>query len=192
MGFEALVDLLPQWGPWLLGAAAFLSCLALPVPSTALLLAAGALSASDHLALPPLAIAALAGAVLGDCSGYLLANRLRPWVMESHRGAALIGRAAAFLERRGHVALFLSRWLFSPLGPFTNIAAGMSGLGLARFLPATIAGEMVWIAIYLGIGRAFGSSYRAAADTAGTVLAILAGLVIVGLILRHLWRRRRA
>ena len=44
-----LTALLPVWGPWLVGAMAFLSCMMVPVPTSAVLVAAGALTGTGHL-----------------------------------------------------------------------------------------------------------------------------------------------
>lgn len=45
---QDLLQLLPVWGPWLLGLSAFLSCLMLPMPTSFLLISAGALSGVGH------------------------------------------------------------------------------------------------------------------------------------------------
>lgn len=191
MNTDALLALLPQYGPVLIGLTTFLSCLMLPVPSSLMMLAAGAFAASGDLSMAALALAALAGAVLGDTTGYLLSEKLRPVVIRRPQAAGMIGKAQEFLDRRGFAAIFLTRWLFSPLGPWTNLAAGMAHFGLPRFLPAAIAGEAVWVSIYLGLGRLFGANYAAAADMASSVLGLLAALAVVALLGRYLWRRRR-
>ncbi|MFV0300583.1 MAG: DedA family protein [Paracoccus sp. (in: a-proteobacteria)] len=192
MNADTLLGLLPEWGPWLVGLTTFLSCLLLPVPSSLVMLAAGAFTASGDLSLATIAGGALGGAVLGDGIGYLLAGRIRPLVIARPGAARMIVRARSFLDRRGFAAVFLTRWLFSPLGPWTNLAAGLSRFGIWRFLPAVILGETLWVAIYLGLGRGFGSNYQAAADLAGSVLGLLAGLAVMALLGRYLWRRRRA
>ena len=56
--FMALV---PTYGPWLLGLATFLSCLALPVPVSILMLTAGGFVASGDLSGWQITVAALAG-----------------------------------------------------------------------------------------------------------------------------------
>lgn len=185
-----LLGLLPQWGPWLVGLTTFLSCLMLPVPSSLLMLAAGAFTAAGDLSLATVAPAALGGAVAGDALGYALAERLLARIAARPRAAPLLARATEFLLRRGFLAIFLTRWLFSPIGPWTNLAAGASGYGLARFLPPAIAGEAVWVALYLGLGRVFGAQYQAASDLAGSVLGLLAGLATAAFLGAHLWRRR--
>lgn len=190
MTTDTVLALLPQWGPLMVGLTTFLSCLMLPVPSSLMMLAAGAFTASGDLGMVPVALAALGGAILGDALGYLLAGRLRPLVMRGPKAAGMIDKAHGFLDRRGFSAVFLSRWLFSPLGPWTNLAAGLAGFGIWRFLPAAIAGEAIWVSIYLGLGRSFGSNFAAAADLASSALGLLAGLALVVLMGGYLWRRR--
>lgn len=190
MSTADILGLLPQWGPWLVGLTTFLSCLMLPVPSSLLMLAAGAFTATGDLSLAAVGAAALGGAVAGDAIGYTLSARLLSRLAAKPGAAGLLDQAAGFLDRRGVLAIFLTRWLFSPLGPWTNLAAGAASYGLARFIVPAIAGEMVWVAVYLGLGRAFGAQYQAAADLAGSVLGLLAGLAVTVFLGNHLWRRR--
>ena len=65
-----LLALVPQYGVWLLAVCTFLSCLALPVPASILMLAAGGFVAAGDLSLTGSVAAALAGAVAGDQAGY--------------------------------------------------------------------------------------------------------------------------
>ena len=66
---EWLLELVPHYGTWLVAVVTFLSCLALPVPSSILMLAAGGFAASGDLMLWQVTGAALAGAILGDQIG---------------------------------------------------------------------------------------------------------------------------
>ena len=67
------------------------------------------------------AAGAIIGASLGDLSAFLLARRLQPLLS---RHARLLERAQRLVARRGMLAVFLSRWLVTPLGPATNYVAG--------------------------------------------------------------------
>lgn len=67
---DTLLALVPEHGALVLFIATFLSCLAVPIPSSLLMLAAGAFVASGDLAALPVAVAALSGAILGDQVGY--------------------------------------------------------------------------------------------------------------------------
>lgn len=184
-----LAALLPVWGPWLVGAMAFLSCMMVPMPTSALLVAAGALTGTGHLDLTLIGLGAVLGASAGDAAAFLLARRLRPWLMRGRRGA-ILARAQALIARRGAGAVFLSRWLVTPLGPATNYVAGAAGLSLARFMAASIPGEMLWAALHLGAGHLAGRGFRgdeAAALKALAAAAVLAAAFWAG---RRLWRGR--
>lgn len=188
-----LLALLPQWGPWIVAVSAFLSCLMIPVPTSVLLLTAGALSGTGHLHLPVLILAAAAGATAGDLAAFALARRIEPRLARpGSRAAAALARARRFIQRRGVMAVFLSRWLVTPIGPATNYVAGAAGLPLPRFLAASAAGEVLWATIHLTAGHLFGRQFRTTESAA--LKAVAVGLVLGALAWagRHLWQRYAA
>lgn len=196
---EWFVAALVSWGLPLLGIGTFLSCLALPVPTSLMMLTAGAFSASGDLALPGVMLAAFAGALLGDQAGYQIARsafeRLEPRL--SHRPAArdALTRARHFLDARGVTAVFLSRWLVSPLGPYVNFAAGAARMPRGAFTLGSVTGEATWVLAYVGLGYSFAASIGTVAELASDLSGILAGLVLMtvfGLWLRRALRRVRA
>lgn len=171
-----ILTLLPVWGPWLLGLTTFLSCLAIPVPSSLMMIASGAFVGSGDLALASVAGAALTGAVSGDQVGFWLGRRAGRFLPapESRRGRLVAG-ALAQLERRGAGTVFFTRWMFSALGPWVNLAAGASGFAHPRFTLAGVLGELVWVSVYVGLGITFGANLEAAADLATNALGMMAG-----------------
>lgn len=177
-----LLGLVPTYGGWLLALSTFLSCLALPIPASLLMLVAGGFVAAGDLTLAASAGAALAGAVAGDQAGYA-AGRLGGTAFIARLGsrAAPVAKATDLLARRGGVAVFLSRWLVSALGPYVNLAAGASGQSWARFTAWGVAGEAVWVTLYVGAGYAVPGNLAAASDMAFDLLAALAaGAVALG------------
>ena len=176
---EWLLGLVPAYGGWLLAGATFLSCLALPIPASILMLAAGGFAAAGDLTLAGSAGAALAGAVAGDQAGFV-AGRVGGSGLLARLGAraAPVGKAVELLARRGGVAVFLSRWLFSALGPYVNVAAGAAGQGWARFTLWGVAGEAVWVAVYVGAGWSVAGNLTAASGMAVDVLGFLAALAV--------------
>ena len=125
---DYLLELVADWGVWALAVTTFLSCLALPVPSSMMMLASGAFVASGDLALNSVVVAALLGAVLGDQVGYGVGragfSAAETWLMRNPLRATVLTRAQDTMQRRGAAAVFLSRWLFSVLGPYVNLIAG--------------------------------------------------------------------
>ncbi len=65
-----VIALVPTYGLWLMAVVTFLSCLALPVPCSLVMLTAGGFAAAGDLVLWQVAAAALVGAVMGDQTGY--------------------------------------------------------------------------------------------------------------------------
>lgn len=197
---EALLALVSDWGALALAVATFLSCLAMPVPTSVMMLAAGAFVATGDLELAPVLGLAFAGAVLGDQAGFFLGRFLGAGVTRRLRRhparARPVQRAEAALRRHGALAVFLSRWLFSPLGPYVNAAAGLAGMRWGRFSAMSALGEGVWVALYTGLGFVFAGQLGMVADILGNSVGLLtSGLIAVlaGVFLfRKIPRRRRA
>lgn len=181
-----LLALIPVWGLWLLSATTLASCLALPIPASLLMLTAGGFAAAGDLVLWQAMAAALVGAMLGDQIGYAAGrhggSRLLAVIGRDGTRALALEKAAAQMAARGGLAVFLTRWLFSPLGPWVNLTAGSLGFSWIRFTLWGAAGEAVWCGIYTGLGHAFGGNIQAASALAGSVLGFLAaGAVALGL-----------
>jgi membrane protein DedA with SNARE-associated domain len=173
-----LLALVPVWGLWLVAGTTLASCLALPIPASLMMLAAGGFAAAGDLVLWQVAAAALGGAVAGDQLGYLAgrsggARVLSALARDGTRRVAL-DKAAAMMAARGAGAVFLTRWLLSPLGPWVNLTAGSLAMSWPRFTLAGLAGEAVWVGLYTGIGHVFGGNLQAASAMAGSVLGFLA------------------
>ncbi len=188
---EWLLALVPTYGLWLLAATTFCSCLALPFPASIMMMTAGGFVAAGDLVLWQTFMAAAGGGIAGDQAGFWAGRRLgTPLLTRLRRDPArdtLLVKAVAIMERRGVVAVFLTRWLFSPLGPWVNLTAGSTGYGWTRFSVAAVAGEAVWAALYVGMGYGFAGNIAAASDMLGSVLGVLAGgavVVILGFWLR--------
>ena len=178
-----LLGLVPQYGIYLLAAATFFSCLALPFPASILMIAAGGFVASGDLELVTSAAAALGGALIGDQVGYFGGRWGGSRLIERLSARAEpLSKATAFLATRGGIAVFLSRWLAAALGPYVNLAAGAAGLPWLRFTLWGALGEAVWVAVYVGAGFTFSGNLAAASGMAFDVLGLLAaGAVAIGL-----------
>lgn len=194
-----LLALVPQYGLWLLAATTFFSCLALPFPASIMMLTAGGFVAAGDLALLPTFAAAAGGGIAGDQLGFWAGRKVgTPLLDRVRRDPArdkLLNKAILMLEAKGIVAVFLTRWLFSPLGPWVNLVTGSTGYGWHRFTAAGVAGEAVWSGLYVGMGYGFAGNITAASDMLGSVLGILAGgaaVVILGLWLRSALKAQRA
>jgi len=157
------------------------------------MLTAGAFAASGDLALGPAAAAALGGAVLGDQAGYQLGRlgyrQAEGWLLRSRSRAAVLQRARHSVQTGGGIAVFLSRWLFSVLGPYVNLLAGGAGMNWLTFTAMGILGEIVWVAAYIGLGYLAGGQIAQASDILGNALGLLASLALTLGLGWLLWKR---
>lgn len=177
---EAFVPLIADNGVWVVALVTFLSCLALPVPSSLVMLTAGAFSASGDLELATVMTTAFLGAILGDNAGYALTRwggaGLGAWLDADPTRKALMARARNYMLRWGGPSVFLSRWLVSPLGPYVNYASGLTGMRWRRFALWGAAGEAIWVGVYVTLGYTFGSNLAAVADLLGNLSGLAVGL----------------
>lgn len=186
MNAQAFLALVPDWGALIVGLANLLACMALPIPASLVMLAAGAFIATGDLSPGTVWTAAILGAVLGDQAGYAIGRlgltRLAGRFAR-HRRAVKMGRkAAAWLDRRRVPALFLSRWAVSALGPYINLAAGAARMRWRDFTLPAVAGELVWCSIYLGLGWGFARDIEDIGEALGN-LAFAASAGVVALLL---------
>lgn len=194
---DTLLLLVSDYGLLVISLATLLSCFALPMPSSLMMMAGGAFAAAGDLVLWQVCLGAFAGAVLGDHGGYLLARyrggeRLWAWLRRRPASARLLTQAEALLARRGGWAVYLTRWLFSPLGPYVNLIAGATRMPWRRFLLADLAGEATWVAVYVTLGYVFGTQIEELSDTLGNVIGALTAGMVTLLLGRALWAQRRA
>jgi len=166
-------------GPLVLGLAALLGSLGLPVPTPLLLLAAGAMVRQDAIDWKAAAALVLAGTILGEIAAYMSGRLAGGWVELNigRRFGASWHKARQRFQQHGAMAVYLTRVLLTPLSVPTNIIAGSSGYKLQRFLIAAIAGDLSWMLLYGGLGYLFGSQAQAlsqAISRYGTWLVIVA------------------
>lgn len=193
---DTVFILVANYGSLALFVVTFLSCLAVPVPASLMMLTGGAFAASGDLLLSSAILAAYSGALGGDQAGYLIgrscAGALERWARARKSRAVLLDKARASVDGWGGMGVFFSRWLASPLGPYVNFAGGAGRMRWARFSAWGAAGELVWVGMYVGLGYAFSESLTAVAEFATDVSGVIAGGVVavgLGFWLRGVHRR---
>ena len=164
------------------------------LPGETALLVAGVFCQRGVLNLGVMITVAIVCAILGDSVGFEFGRAFGPALRRSrlgHRvGENRWHRADAFLQRHGGKAIFVGR-LTAVLRALTPSMAGMSGMHYGTFLAWNAAGGILWGAGCVLLGYAFST----ALSTVGQYLtwgplAIL-GLVVMILVGRHIWKRRR-
>lgn len=180
--FESLVELVSAsaWTYPVILAFAALDAVAPIVPSETLVVAAAALSASGRLSLPLVLVAAMAGAMLGDNTGYaigrLLGHRIEPWLSASPSRKQRLTWARRQLAQRGGTFIVVSR--FVPGGrTVTMIASGMFAMRWRQFAAFDFVAAVLW-ALYAGLIGFFGGRAFEGEPLIGVGLAIALALVL--------------
>jgi membrane protein DedA with SNARE-associated domain len=162
---ESLVDLASgsAWTYVLVFGLATLDVLAPILPSESVVVAAAALAASGRLNVLVVALAAAAGALLGDniafFCGRLLDTRMRRWLEATPRRRERLDWAEHQLERRGGVIIIGSR--FIPGGrTATMIGAGLLEMRWRRFVIFDIAAAVIWALSCTAIGYFGGTAFE--------------------------------
>ena len=188
-----LLELLTSYGLPVLFALMVLVSIGIPFPSSLTLVALGSFVAQGELDFWPVIVVGTAGAVAGDQIGYAIGHwGGRPLVERATRrfgGADKVAAAEAFSRKWAGPGVFFSRWLVGPLGPWINVTSGLSSYPWPRFLVLDIAGELLWLLIYVLLGRAFSDQVQAIADLLGNLAWVIVGLLATAVIGWRLFRR---
>jgi membrane protein DedA with SNARE-associated domain len=189
---DTLLTAVLAYGAPALGIVLLIAGLGVPLPATLLLLAGGAFVRQGMLDSQLALALALLGSVLGDSGSYCLGRCGGALVQKRVEGATW-RRARATFERRGALAIVLTRFLLTPLALPTNLIAGSSRYTFRRFLALDTLGELVWIALYGGLGYLFADQWETLSDLSSSVTGALLGLLALaaGVFLAYRSRRRR-
>lgn len=130
------------------------------LPGDALLFSVGALAASGAglnlvLVLFLLIVAAWLGNVVNYWIGSSLGHRLFANPQSRIFNRKHLERAHAFYERHGAKTIILTRYL-PVLRTFAPFAAGMAGMGYAKFFSYNLIGAFVWVLSVTLVGYFFG------------------------------------
>ncbi len=192
-----LTSALVRFGPPLLGVLTFFetsSLIGLFVPAGVAFLLAGFLTIQGTLAVLPVLVWALAGAVLGDSVGYWLGTRSNP-VDRDPRGvfgrvlARLGPKKLSILAGSPFYAVSLAR-VVSFVRTLAPMAAGASRMSYGRFLGYNLLGIALWGATYLGVGTLAGESWKRVSQFVGAFWTVVFAIVAGGAFWAH--RRRRS
>lgn len=183
MTIAELSDLFLNWiitygGP-VLAVALFTGALGIPLPGTLFVIAAGAFVRQDVLGLTPTLSLALFGVVVGDVLSYGMGRGAQGLVERRFAQTKSWGQATEQFRRRGGTAVYLSRWLITPIAVPVNLVAGTSGYRFANFLAFDVAGELTWLLLYGGLGYLFGSQWEVISTFVSDFSGVLAGVAIV-------------
>ncbi|MCS3843838.1 DedA family protein [Microbacterium sp. AK031] len=137
-------------------------------------------------------IAVLVGALIGESIGFWLGRWLGPRIRRSWIGRR-VGeghweRAEQYLQRRGGLAIFLSRFL-PVLHSLVPLTVGMSAYSYRRFLAWTAPACLIWATAYVSITSLAAGGFRELVDRVHFAGYIFVGVIIAFLLLIYIGKR---
>src|SRR6202162_4786552 len=177
---DALISLIPTYGPWIIFGVVALESAGVPLPGETILFAAALLAATTaQINIVIVVLAAAAGAIVGDGMGYMVGRQLGlPFLRRYGRyirldeDRLLIGRYLFF--QYGNTVVFFGRFI-AVLRMFAALLAGANCMPAGRFFFFNIIGEICWACLF-GFG-----AYAVGAEIykiSGTLSVISLGLFI--------------
>jgi membrane protein DedA with SNARE-associated domain len=163
----------------------FLSALALPLPGNTLLLASGAFASQGYMSYSLALMSVMLGNVLGDITGFILADRYGERVAERLRiKRSYLESVEKYVNRHPRTMIVLSRF-GGTLDPIVNIIAGLGDISFKTFLVFDVIGNLasLWIVITTGfyLGDYWQSFSGVASIIGWIVFALLAacGILVI-------------
>ncbi len=129
-----------------------------------------------------LLVAVIVGALGGESVGFALGRFFGPRIRGSRLGGR-IGeknwqRAANYVDRRGGIAVFISRFL-PVLHSLVPVTVGMSNMSYRRFLAWTAPACVIWAVAYVTFGSVAAVSYREIADSLHFAGYLFVGAIVL-------------
>lgn len=173
----------PDWAIAIIFLIAFgeaLLIIGLFVPSTAVLVGAGILVGTGHLAFWPVFGATAIGAIAGDqisyWAGRLYGQRLKTmWPL--NRYAQLVLRGEDFVRNHGGKSIAVGRFVPGVKAVVPGIV-GMLGMGQIYFAAVNVTSGLVWSAAHVLPGMLIGQGLAFAGELSGRLVIVLLILLV--------------
>ena len=169
----------------LLFTASLFEQLGAPLPSSPLLLGAGALAKDGQMALPQVVALSVIASVLGHGAWFYAGRRrgasvLRLLCRISLEPDSCVRRTEDLFSRHGARALVAAPWV-PGLALIAPPLAGMSRMSWRRFLALDASGALLWAAVFALLGYVFGTQITDAFTAAlrlGSWFALAGGIAL--------------
>jgi len=160
--------------------------LGIPIPSTPLLLAAGALSAEHQISFTLALLAGIVGSLVADSTWYFIGRRyghkvLRILCKLSLEPTVCVRRTQDSFGRRRAVTLMIAKFV-PALATLAPPVAGENGMSFGAFALFDGIGAALWVAAVLAVGRFFGDLLKRNAGLLAWAGRFWLALLLVGVV----------
>ncbi len=172
--------------------------LGVPLPSTPVILAAGALSAQHQMSFWVVLILGIFACVIADSCWFFIGRRYGPRVVRllcklSLEPMVCVRKTESSLGGQRRLTIMFAKFV-PGVATVMPPLAGRSNMPYLEFLTLDGIGSGIWLATLLILGRVFGDALKrdpSLLNTAGRFSGALLFAGIVGFFLVRLWRRHR-
>lgn len=185
---DFLLTNLVNYGIPLFGLVLFVGALGIPLPSSLLVIVAGVFVREESFNGLFTFIVGLLASVTGDMMGYGIGRFARQWSYQRFGQSITWQNAQSTFNRRGGLAIYLTRFLITLLALPTNLIAGSSNYPFHHFLLYDVTGQATWLGVYGGAGYLFSSQWELISEFLSNFSGLLLGLVVLGSGF-YLWRK---
>jgi membrane protein DedA with SNARE-associated domain len=156
--FIAFIERNQTWLPVIMAvfaAAETTAGLSILIPSTAVLVAVGALAATGAVPFWPLWAGATVGSLIGSTFSYWLGWRYGPSILQTRylkNHAPLVEKAQASFKKYGPVTILIGHFL-TVFRPVVFLMAGMAGMSFSVFMFWNVIGSVAWAFLIPKLGQ---------------------------------------
>ena len=178
-----LLSLLVEYSYPIVGIVVLVAAIGVPLPTTVLVLAAGALASDGNTDPVALVVIIVLAAVVGDVVSYLLARAgggavLDRWGPRVGMTAERLAHIEHRFERWGGLLVLASRCVLTGLALPTNVVAGAGRYPLPAFLGYALVGETIWASGLTGLGWWYGTAWVDLIDYLNDAFSTLTAIVV--------------
>lgn len=175
---EILIEALIENTYSLLALTAVVAAVGVPLPQSLLVISAGAFAAQGLVDFPVIVLITSLFSTMGDNIGYFVGREMSMFKKYlpsfTRKLAAIEGRQ---LGKRTSLTIFLTRFLFTALGPPVNVLSGLNRIPHKKFLLYGSMGELIWALEMTGLGYFFGIYVEEVFDLVSNVIIFMAILL---------------
>lgn len=166
------------------------------LPGDTLLIAAGVLAQRGHFDIAIVIAVTIAGAILGDATGYLVGRKAGPLLFQKDEGRFFpkkrLLQAKRFFDRHGGKTIFAARFI-GYVRTAAPTVAGAAEMPAPAFFAYNIAGGVAWV-FALALGAYYAGSFVQSLERGAVFLfggAVVLSLIPIGWHFYRKWRGRK-
>ena len=166
--------------------------LGIPLPTTLMVIVSGAFIRQGIIDFAPTLTLGIIGVVIGDSLSYAMGHFSKGWAQRKFGLNKSWIKAREVFKKRGGLAIYLTRFLLTPLAIPTNLIAGSTGYSYWRFVTYAFLGEGTWLLMFGGLGYTFGDQWEVVSQLISDFSGLLLGLVALAAAAYVWWKRHPA